>query len=144
MSLLLKLIQLANRLNRRQLVNREIFQFFDKWMLLLGGEEGHLPGGGHGDIMHGFAACLGVALAFEFFENFLGTVNDWARDTSELRDMDAIAAIGSSRDDLAQEDNLTILLCDRNIHAADARQQLGYFDQLMVMGSEECACATAL
>src|SRR5205814_4286573 len=70
LSLLLKFIQLADRLDGRQFVNREIFQFLDKWMLLLGGEKGHLPSGGHGDVTHGFAACFGIAFALKLLQYF--------------------------------------------------------------------------
>ena len=36
-----------------------------------------------------------------------------------------------------------MLLGDGDIHATDARQHLGHFDQFVIVGGEERACATA-
>src|SRR5947209_7196287 len=55
--------------------------------------------------------------------------------------MKAVASVCASRYDLTQKDNFSALLSDGYVHTADARQQMCYLDQFVVVCGEEGASA---
>src|SRR5712691_9650710 len=57
--------------------------------------------------------------------------------------MHAVAFVGPSWYDLAQEHDFASFFGDGYIHTANAWQQLCYLNEFMVVRGEECACATA-
>ena len=68
---------------------------------------------------------------------------DRAGDTGQLRDVDAVAAVGPAGDDLAQEDDFAALLGDGYIHAAHAGQQVRDLHQFVIVRGEERARTAA-
>src|SRR6266571_9467690 len=69
-------------------------------------------------------------------------MDDRTGNACQLRHMHAVAFISTTGNDFAQEDDFAFLLGDGYIHALDAGEHLGGFDQFMVVGGEEGECAT--
>ena len=55
----------------------------------------------------------------------------------EPRDLDAVAAIGAARHDLAQEDDVVLPLADDDVEVGDAGQRVGEVGELVVVRRED-------
>ena len=63
--------------------------------------------------------------------------DDDGRQAGEPRDLDAVAAIGATRHDLAQEHDVVLPLAHDDVEVGDARQRVGEIGQLVVVRGED-------
>ena len=83
-------------------------------------------------------------LAFEVGEDFLGAVEDLGGDAGQAGDVDAVALVGASGDDLVQEDDVAFLFADGDVGVFEAGLGVLEVGEFVVVGGEEGAAADAV
>ena len=76
---------------------------------------------------------------FEFFEDFVASVDDCFRDTGEFGDVNAIAFVGSAGEDFVEEDDFVLPFAYGNVAVFDVGEELGEFCYFVVVSCEECS-----
>ena len=86
---------------------------------------------------------LAVGL-LQLAEHLAGAFDDRWRQSGKARDLNAVGAIGGTRRDLVQEDDVALPLLDAHGDVDEARQARGKRRQLVIVGGEERAAAIDL
>src|SRR5439155_6555079 len=76
-------------------------------------------------------------VALERRENLARALDDRRGQPGEPRDLDAVAAIRSSRNDLAQKDDVVLPLARGDVKVDDARRRVGEVRELVIVRGEE-------
>ena len=80
----------------------------------------------------------------ELGEYLFGSVDDAVGEAGELGDFYAVAFVGASRDNAAQERDLVAAFLDGYVIVLYAVEQLLHNGELVIVGSEQRACAELL
>ncbi len=79
----------------------------------------------------------GEFVLFEVRQDLARARDDLRRQPRQPRHLDAVAAVGSARDDLAQEDDVVLPLARGHVIVDDARRRIGQIRQLVIVRGEQ-------
>ena len=85
----------------------------------------------------GWAPAASELVVLERVENGARARNHRRGHAGEPRHLNAVAAIGSARHDLVQEDDLVLPLARRDVRVYDARQRVGQIGELVIVRREQ-------
>jgi len=85
-----------------------------------------------------------VFALFVPLEDFAGALNDRFGEASEASDLDAVAFVGASGFDAAQENNFARSFLDTDVDVFDGGEKVGELREFMIMRGEERARASVL
>src|SRR5580704_7053967 len=81
---------------------------------------------------------------FVLLEDFAGALDDAARKAGEAGNLDAVAFVGASGLDTAQENNLVGRLLNGDVNVLHAGKEISKLSELVIVRGEERACACVL
>src|SRR6185503_20878909 len=135
----MQLIQLHERLDRSERGYVQRLQLLQRRMLLRF-EERHLefpPSGGNRRLLADQVPGGASAILLEAPKHFLRPHDNLRRDASHSRYLNAIAAIGATRHQLVQPDDVVALLFNCHAEVLDAREVPRQLVQVVIMSSEK-------